>query len=137
MTTTQLTTADVARELYQAFLAGDVEGILARLAEDVVFHVPGTGVNAGDHVGHAGVLGFIGQAAAETAGTLDLVIHDITSSDRHAVVLATYTATRPGRDLSLENNIAHVLRVEDGRVTESWYHSRNQYEVDEFWAAEA
>ena len=55
----------------------------------------------------------------------------------YAVALATYTASRPDRDKPLENNLAHVARLRDGLIAESWLHSRDQYEVDDFWGPPA
>ncbi|WP_324275282.1 hypothetical protein [Blastococcus brunescens] len=51
------------------------------------------------------------------------------------MALCTCTATRPDRETPLENNLAHVVRLRDGRIAESWLHSRDQYAVDEFWGA--
>ena len=53
--------------------------------------------------------------------------------DTYTAAVATYRATRLNR-APLENTLVHLMRFEDGRIAESWFHSRNQYEVDEFWA---
>jgi hypothetical protein len=29
------------------------------------------------------------------------------------------------------------MRFDDGRIAECWFHSRDQYEVDKFWAEES
>jgi ketosteroid isomerase-like protein len=41
------------------------------------------------------------------------------------------------REKPLENNLAHVVRLRDGLIAESWLHSRDQYAVDEFWGEPA
>lgn len=125
--------ARLARDLYQASIDADLETLVALLHPEVVFHVPGTGVNAGDHRGHDGVVGFLLTAATVTEGTLQLEVHDVFANAERAVVLATYRARRPGR-VSLENHLAHVLEIRDGLVVESWFHARDQYAVDAFWA---
>jgi uncharacterized protein len=125
--------ASVVRRVYEAFGEWDMEAVAGLLGDDVVFHVPGTGANAGDHRGREGVFAFLDQAARLTGGTLRIRLHDVLVGDEYAAAVATYQATRPGR-APLENNLVHLMRVEDGRVVESWFHSRNQYEVDEFWA---
>jgi ketosteroid isomerase-like protein len=33
----------------------------------------------------------------------------------------------------LENTLAHVITMRDGRIAQSWLHSRDQYEVAAFW----
>ncbi len=125
--------AQIVRTLYAAIAKGDLATTQSLLADDVVFHVPGTGRNAGDHRGPSGVLSFVGGAAALTDGTLRLTLHDVMEGKDLVVALATYRAERPGR-VPLENNLAHVLRIEDGKVRESWFHARDQYAVDAFWA---
>ena len=122
----------VVRHLYEEFAAWDMEAVAGLLSDDVVFHVPGTGTNAGDHRGREEVFAFMEQAARLTGGTLRIRLHDVLVGDKHAAAVATYRATRLDR-APLENNLVHLMRVEDGRVVESWFHSRNQYEVDEFW----
>lgn len=122
----------VIHRLYERFMAGDLEGVAELLAGDVVFHVPGTGSNAGDHQGREGVLAFFAGAAHLTKGTLRITLHDVLVGDVYAAAVTTYRAERPGRT-PLENNLVHLVRLDDGRIAESWFHSRNQYEVDEFW----
>ena len=126
----------IARRLYESFAAGDVRAVAGLLVEDVVFRGPGTGINAGDHRGRDGVLAFFAQAAHLTGGTLRIEVRDVLVGDDYVAAVATYRATRPDR-APLENNLVHLMRFEDGRIAESWFHSRNQYEVDEFWAAES
>lgn len=123
----------VARRLYESFMVGDLQTVAGLLAEDVIFHVPGTGLNAGDHRGRDGVLAFFAQAARLTGGTLRIEVHEVLVGDTYVAAVATYRATRPDR-APLENELVHLMRLDDGRITESWFYSRNQYEVDEFWA---
>jgi ketosteroid isomerase-like protein len=118
---------------YDALAAGDLPTAARTLTEDTVLHVPGRSSNTGTYSGREAVLGFVGHAAEVTGGTLDLAVHRVLDDGDWAVALCTYTATRPDRDLPLENNLAHVARLRNGLIAESWLHSRDQYEVDEFW----
>ena len=127
----------IVRDLYAALTAGDLPRVLAALTEDVVFHIPGTGVNAGDWRGPRGVLAMLAQAQQLTRGTLSIELRDVLEgSSDDVVALATYRAEREG-GATLENHLAHVLRFRDGRVQESWFHARDQYAVDAFWAPRA
>ena len=123
--------------LYTALDSGDATRAAAALTEDSVLHVPGRGVNTGTYRGRAEVLGFVRRAAELTGGTLELTLHRVLDDGDWAVALCTYTATRPEREAPLENNLAHVARLRDGLVAESWLHSRDQYEVDAFWGPPA
>jgi ketosteroid isomerase-like protein len=123
----------VVRRFYQAFVAGDMPTIAELMTDDVSFHVPGTGSNAGDYQGKDAVFGFFGQAVAKTGGSLKLELLDVMAGEDHVAALATYRAEREGR-APLQNNLVHLIKLRDGRIAQSWFHSRNQYEVDAFWA---
>jgi ketosteroid isomerase-like protein len=124
-------------QFYDALAAGDLAAAAASLTEDSVLHVPGRSANTGTYTGRDAVLGFVGQASAATGATLQLIVHRVLDDGEWGVALATYRATRPDHDRPLENNLAHVARLRDGRIAESWLHSRDQYEVDEFWGEPA
>ena len=76
-------------------------------------------------------------AAQATGNTLRMTVHRVLDDGDWSVAIATYTARRTTTDgeAHLENNLAHVARLEEGLIAESWLHSRDQYEVDEFWSA--
>jgi ketosteroid isomerase-like protein len=122
---------------YESLAAGDLATAAESLTEDTVLHVPGRSSNTGTYAGREEVLAFVTHAAEVTEGTLNLAVHRVLDDGEWGVALATYTATRPNRDTPLENNLAHVARLRDGRIAESWLHSRDQYEVDEFWGEPA
>ncbi len=76
----------VVRRLYDSFAAWDMETVAVLLSDDVVFHVPGTGANAGDHRGWEGIFAFLEQAARLTGGTLRIRLHDVLVGYEHAAV---------------------------------------------------
>jgi ketosteroid isomerase-like protein len=118
---------------YDSLAAGDLATAAQNLTEDSVLHVPGRSSNTGTYTGRDEVVGFVAHAAELTGGTLDLAVHRVLDDGEWGVALCTYTAVRPDRTRPLENNLAHVARLRDGRIAEPWLHSRDQYEVDQFW----
>jgi ketosteroid isomerase-like protein len=56
-TTTQIN-ADLIRRAYDAFSRGDIEGVFAFFAKDILWHIPGRGPLSGDYRGHVEVQGF-------------------------------------------------------------------------------
>jgi uncharacterized protein len=57
----------VVKDGYAAFSRGDIPGLLALLAEDVEWHIPGAGLPlAGTYRGHDGVANFFQKLAAES-----------------------------------------------------------------------
>ncbi|HET8988427.1 MAG TPA: nuclear transport factor 2 family protein [Humibacillus sp.] len=119
--------------LYRHLQVGDLASAAQTLTDDSVLHVPGHSINTGDYSGREAVLGFVSRASEATGGTLAMAVHRVLDDGQWAVALVTYSATRADRDHPLENNLAHVARLRDGRIAESWLHSRDQYAVDAFW----
>ena len=123
---------DLIRGGYAAFAKGDIPEVLSRLAEDIVWHVPGRSALAGDYRGHEEVMGFFGKLLELSGGTFALEVHDVLASDGHVVGLVKATAERNGRTRSFDS--AHVWHVSGGKATEFWGISPTPYEDDEFWA---
>ncbi|MGH9156072.1 MAG: nuclear transport factor 2 family protein [Acidimicrobiales bacterium] len=122
---------DLIRGGYEAFARGDVGDVLARFADDIVWHVPGRNVLAGEYHGHAGVLGFFARLQELTGGTFRLDIHDVMASDGHVAVIVHATAERAGQAWSSDN--VHVWHVVDGKATRFRGFSADPYADDEFW----
>jgi ketosteroid isomerase-like protein len=56
--------------VYQAFSRGDVPGFLALMAEDVVWHVPGTYAISGTYQGHEELVRWLQRVARDFARRL-------------------------------------------------------------------
>ncbi|MBA3418727.1 MAG: nuclear transport factor 2 family protein [Geodermatophilaceae bacterium] len=125
-------TVELLRQAYDAFDRGDVETVLSMLHEDVVWHIKGLGALDGDYQGPQAVMGFLGQSAAETEGTLKINVHDILGNDEHGVVLATVHASRNGK--TLDSQIVHVVHMRDGREEALWTAAEDPAAMLEFWA---
>ncbi|MEX2459197.1 MAG: nuclear transport factor 2 family protein [Actinomycetota bacterium] len=122
---------DLVRRGYEAFAAGDVATMTELMADDVVWHTPGRSSISGDQKGRDAVLQFFGKIAQDTGGTFKLDVHDIVGNDEHVVALTTSTGQKDGR--SLNAHIINTFHVKDGKLTEAWAASDDQYAVDEFW----
>ena len=134
VTDTAARNAAAIRAMYDALIAGDLAAAAEHIAEDAVLHVPGHSSNTGAHEGRDAILGFVARAFEVTGGTLRLGLHRVLADDEVVVALTTYTASRPDGRPPLENHLAHVIHMRDGRMAESWFHTRDQYAVDAFWA---
>ena len=108
------------RDAYAAFDKGDLNGALADLADDAVFHFTGEGPLSGDHTGRAEIEKALIGTFELTGGTQKLEIHGIFADDQHAVVALHETASRPdGATLDVEE--AHVITMNPaGQITNLW-----------------
>jgi hypothetical protein len=118
--------------MFEAFATGDVAGLGDALAADAVWHVPGSGINAGDHVGAEAIVEMLRRARSSPDHDYHPELIDVTASDRHAVVIYKARGERRGRTLDLDQLV--LMRIENGIVVEVTAYPRSQQEFDEFWA---
>jgi hypothetical protein len=125
--------AVLLRDVYAAAAEGDVERLRALIHPDVVWHVPGRNVLAGEYKGVDEVLGLLGQLAALTDGTFRAELHDVVAGDDHVVGLHAEHGQRAGR--SLQARLALIGHVRDGRLAEVWEGHLDAEAFDSFWSA--
>ena len=85
----------MARAASAAFGRGDLGALRTQFfAENMTWHIAGTGMLAGDYAGVAQVMELLGRISELTGGTVRPELHDVLVSDDHTVVLATGRAER-------------------------------------------
>lgn len=124
---------DLVRAASAAFGRGDLGALRSQFfAENMTWHIAGTGMLAGDYDGVAQVMELLGRLSELTGGTVRPELHDVLVSDDHTVVLATIRAERAGKQLRL--NLVHVIHAENGKATEIWTHTSDPAAAAEFWS---
>jgi ketosteroid isomerase-like protein len=121
----------LVRNGYEAFSKGDMQTVDQTFADDIQWHIPGRSQVAGDYKGKAEVFGFFGRLVDLTGGSFRLELHDVIGNDEHVVALVESHGEREGK--TLNDRAVHVWHVKDGKATEFWGHSGDQYTDDEFW----
>jgi ketosteroid isomerase-like protein len=123
----------VVRRILAAIGHRDVAALQSSLHPDVVWHALGGGNPiGGDYVGAGPVMTFMASTFEMTGDSLQVEVHDVTSSERHVVALVHLTGARGGR--TLDDNTVFVAAVEDSRVTEVWSYVADQAAANEFWS---
>lgn len=121
MATTSVTQRNIemARKGYAAFEKADMEGAMATLSEDCVWHGGPSGPLAGDYKGKPAILDFFMKFGELTEGSYKSEIHDILANDEHTVVLGTSTITRKGQTHT-DKFVDTIHPDRDGRCKEFW-----------------
>jgi uncharacterized protein len=122
----------LVRDLYAAFLAGDLDSVRAHYDPDVVWHVPGRNRLSGDVSGVDAVMESLTRLASLPAGMLHLQIHDVLASDDHVVGLISEQLEQDGK--RVDETFSMVIHIKDGKVAEVWNMYFDPYARDEFWA---
>lgn len=124
--------AALMRTVDEALVAGDFEGFLALHTEDVVMHVPGQSLVAGDHVGRDGIAAVFQREMAMLDAPPEMVPLDDLGSDDHAASVVIQRMQRNGR--SYEGLQVVIARVRDGLLSEVWFRPQDQGSFDDFFA---
>jgi uncharacterized protein len=131
--TTAQINADLIRRAYDAFSRGDMEGVFALFAKDILWHVPGRGPLSGDYRGHVEVQGFFQHFMELSSGTFRLQVDHILAEGDLVVVLCTDKAQRG--NLSKTSQQVHVWTVRDGYAATFREYQGDEQSEDEFWSA--
>jgi uncharacterized protein len=118
------------REMYAG---GDLAAVAELLAEDVVWHVPGTSPIAGDYRGRQAVTGYFRRRRELAGGVIRVTKAGEAHHEEALVQLADGRAALGGLEVSWRT--AGVYRVADGRIAEAWLVPLDSQRFDRAWAA--
>ena len=124
--------ATVVRRLYDAFRTKDAEALAQLIAEDAVWHVPGSTRISGDHRGHAAIFAYFQTLARMTGGTFHAEFVDVLASEDYAAALATATGKRDAR--TYDGSYVLLFRVERGRIVDARLHNEDSTAFDALWS---
>lgn len=127
--------AELVRRLLDAFTGQDREQIVAAIAEDCVWRVPGNNVLAGVYDGREAVLSLFGKLKRLFTGPAGFEIIDIAVSEDRAISYQYGTVVVGGRTVRLKECL--VFRVAGGQVVEVDEFQFDQHTFDEVFATAA
>lgn len=117
------------RDGYTAFAKGDFAALNELFAEDLLWHEAGRNQLSREYRGRDAVYDFFGKLMEVTGGGFHIDLHAVFADDEHGVALVRMTTSRGGK--TAITNDAHVFHMRDGKVTEFWDASTDQYAFDE------
>lgn len=134
-TATEHPHAELVRRLLGAFVAQNRTEIVAIIAEDCVWRVPGNNVLGGEYRGRDAILAFFGRLKRLCDGPASFEIIDIAVSDHRAVAYQYGTIVVGGRAVRLKECLVFAIR--DGQVIELDEFQFDQRTFDEVFAPDA
>ena len=118
-------------EQARVYAGAAVDGLRDVLAEDVVWHVPGSSAIAGLHQGVDAVLAYMDARRRIMDGTFRVEVHGAAMIAGRVVQLAGGRAVRDGQEVTWET--VGVFRVLGGRIAECWLIPFDQAAFDRIW----
>ena len=122
----------LARRLYEAFEARDIETMTELIAADALWHISGTSVVAGDIRGRDRIFQYFGRIAEATNGTYRAEVHDVVGGSDHVAIVVHATGER--NDKKLDHWRVDLFHSSDGKIEEYWAVWIDQAAVDRFWS---
>ena len=126
---TQNETLRVLRAYAQAWLAADLEKVLASYHEDIELHYMGESPLAGTHRGRDAAFAVLAQASTRTARKL-IDVEDVLAGESLGALIAVEDLGDPPQ------RVRRVLlyRAQDGKLRECWLFDENQRFIDAMWS---
>jgi ketosteroid isomerase-like protein len=122
----------VVRRGYEAFAKGDIETLKALFTADANWHALRVGVLPGNYRGVQAILGFFGQLAQETEGTMRVEPVTMAASGDSVFVFQRITGTRKGK--TLDTQAVLFFTVANGVVTEVKEFPADYPAYSHFWS---
>jgi len=122
-------TSRVLREYATAWLASDLEKVLASYHDDIELHYMGQSPLAGTHRGRDAAFTVLGQASIRTNRKL-IDVEDILVGESLGALIAVEDLGDPAQ------RVRRVLlyRVQDEKLRECWLFDENQRCIDALWS---
>jgi ketosteroid isomerase-like protein len=124
--------ATLVHRLYEAFDRKDVPSISALIADDAVWHVPGSTLISGGHRGRSAIFEYFRRMAELSDATFHAKLVDVLTSDTHAVAVATATGRRAAQ--SYEGRYLLLMRIRDRQIVEAHLFNEDQAAFESFWS---
>ena len=124
-------TERVLRAYATAWLASDLDTVLASYHDDIELHYMGQSPLAGTHRGREAAFVALGQASARTQRVL-IDVEDVLVGESLGALIAVEDLDDPPQ------RVRRVLlyRVEDGKLRECWLFDEDQRFIDSLWSKE-
>jgi ketosteroid isomerase-like protein len=122
-------TGRVLREYAKAWLASDLEKVLASYHDDIELHYMGESPLAGTHRGRDAAFAVLGQASTRTSRKL-IDVEDVLVGESLGALIAVEDLGEPPQ------RVRRVLlyRVEDEKLRECWLFDEDQRFIDSLWS---
>lgn len=124
-------TARVLKAYSEAWLASDLDKVLASYHDDIELHYMGDSPLAGSHRGRDVAFAALGQASVRTSRKL-IAVEDVLVGESLGALIAVEDLGDPPR------RVRRILlyRVQDEKLRECWLFDEDQRFVDQLWSKE-
>lgn len=122
----------IVQSYFNAVAIGDFEIVGQLLADDIIWHQPGKGIQSGVYNGKIELFTHLGNFMKWSDGTFSIdKIEYIAENDNLVSASIHFNAKKEDKILSMKG--IDLLRIENEKIKEVWLFSENIDEEDTFW----
>lgn len=122
----------IVQSYFDAIAKGDFETVGNLIADDVIWHQPGNGIQSGVYNGKTKLFTLLENFMKWSNGTFAIDDISYIAGNGNLVTAAIhFKAEKEERQLSMKG--IDLLRIEDNKIKEVWLFSELIDEEDEFW----
>jgi ketosteroid isomerase-like protein len=129
--------AELHRRQREMYAGGAVEPVAELLAEDIVWHVPGTSPIAGDHRGAPQVLAYFEHRRRLADATMRMHPGEVLSEGDAVAQFVTGTAVLGGEQVTWLTVGVYRVDLDHGWVREVWLTPTDGALFDRIWSSRA
>ncbi len=124
---------EIVQSYVDSLSKGDMETVGQLLADDVVWHQPGSSHLSGLYNGKQKVFAHLGQFMELSGNTFRVSkVEAVMGNGNMVSATMHFMAERLGRNLSMDG--VDVMRIDGGKIKEVWLFSSEQAKEDAFWS---
>jgi len=122
----------VVEDYFRALDNGDMELLGSILADDIIWHQPGSGPLSGTYRGKEEVFALLSKFMQLSDGTFEIdLVRAITPNGDMVSSSIHFQAKRSGEVMAMDG--VDLMRVQSGKIGEVWLFSSEQEAEDRFW----
>jgi ketosteroid isomerase-like protein len=130
---TQTNNIEIVKGYFDSLARGDLQKLGSLLADDIVWHQPGSGELSKTYRGKAEVFALFGKFMEISEGSFKIdQVNSIMANDDY--VTATLSFSAKSNKSSIEMSGVDLMRVADGKIREVFLFSGDQAAEDAFWS---
>jgi uncharacterized protein len=127
--------AELHRRQNEMYSGGPVDRVAELLAEEIVWHVPGSSPIAGDHRGVAAVIAYFKQRRRLADATMKMEPGELLEADDAVAQFVAGSAMLDGEPVSWQTVGVYRLDLDPGRIHEVWLVPLDSALFDRIWSS--
>src|SRR5262249_20445180 len=127
--------AELHRRQNEMYSGGSVDKVVELLAEDIVWHVPGSNPIAGDHRGTTAVIAYFQRRRQLASATMKMEPGELLEMGDAVAQFVAGSATLDDEEVSWQTVGVYRIDPEQGQISEAWLVPLDSDLFDRIWSS--